>query len=424
MGAPLRICYLADGRAPIPRTWVGHFVNRGYDVHLISSYPCDPSALPDATVYQVPIAFSGLAPTVAAPGVSANGFQGRRAALRASLVAALKQGASSDAGLVARNLLSCLDVYRHIASVRSLIEAIQPDLVHAMRIPFEAIVAALATPAEMPLLVSVWGNDFTMFADLNPLMRRLTKRTMRRADGLHADCHRDIRLARTWQLDPETPVSVFPGIGGIDQRLFRPGAPDTTLRDRWAIPPDARVLINPRGIRGYIRTDVFFRAVDRVVAAEPRALVLCSAMAEHPIAERWVRRLGLAAHVRLLPSVPRARMPDYFRLAEVVVSPSRHDGTPNSLLEAMACGCFPVAGDIESVREWIDDGDNGLLCDPTDHVSLARALLRALRDNELRARACGRNLQLIAAQADYDHGMRRAEDIYHETVARKAARPG
>lgn len=40
-----------------------------------------------------------------------------------------------------------------------------------------------------------------------------------------------------------------------------------------------------------------------------------------------------------------------FRLADVTVSLSEDDGTPNTLLEAVACGCFPIAGDIESVRE-------------------------------------------------------------------------
>ena len=33
-----------------------------------------------------------------------------------------------------------------------------------------------------------------------------------------------------------------------------------------------------------------------------------------------------------------------------------HDGTPNTLLEGMACGCLPVAGDLDSIREWLKPG--------------------------------------------------------------------
>jgi glycosyltransferase involved in cell wall biosynthesis len=110
-------------------------------------------------------------------------------------------------------------------------------------------------------------------------------------------------------------------------------------------------------------------------------------------------------------------MADLFRLACVTVSPSLHDGTPNTLLEAMACGCFPVAGDIESVREWITDGVNGLLCDPTDADALGRALIRALGDRQLRESARPHNARLIAERADYDKIMKQAEELYLEVAA-------
>ena len=37
-----------------------------------------------------------------------------------------------------------------------------------------------------------------------------------------------------------------------------------------------------------------------------------------------------------------------FRQAQVMLSITTHDGTPNTLLEGLASGCFPIAGDIES----------------------------------------------------------------------------
>ena len=132
-----------------------------------------------------------------------------------------------------------------------------------------------------------------------------------------------------------------------------------------------------------------------------------------------MRRLDIKDNVRLLPSVPREQMAELFRLASVAVSPSLHDGTPNSLLEAMACGCFPVAGDIESVREWIANGDNGLLCDPKNPESVARAVIRALADKQMRSNALERNTRSIAERAEYNKVMRKAEEFYSEVVQRK-----
>jgi glycosyltransferase involved in cell wall biosynthesis len=84
------------------------------------------------------------------------------------------------------------------------------------------------------------------------------------------------------------------------------------------------------------------------------------------------------------------------------VSPSSHDGTPNSLLEAMACGCFPVAGNIESLREWIEDGINGLLVDPRDPHKLAEAVCHALDSDEKRQKAAEHNLALVRQRASQD----------------------
>jgi glycosyltransferase involved in cell wall biosynthesis len=102
-------------------------------------------------------------------------------------------------------------------------------------------------------------------------------------------------------------------------------------------------------------------------------------------------------------------MAELFRRCQVAVSPSTHDGTPNTLLEAMACGCFPVAGDIESLREWIDPGENGLLVDPQNAHFLAEAILQALRDADLRLRAREHNTRLVAERAEYRQVMGEAE---------------
>ena len=62
-------------------------------------------------------------------------------------------------------------------------------------------------------------------------------------------------------------------------------------------------------------------------------------------------------------------------------------GLPTRLLETMACGCFPVVGDIESMREWVQPGINGLLVDATDAHSIADAIVQAISQPALRTKA-------------------------------------
>jgi glycosyltransferase involved in cell wall biosynthesis len=105
-------------------------------------------------------------------------------------------------------------------------------------------------------------------------------------------------------------------------------------------------------------------------------------------------------------------MADLFRQADIAVSPSEHDGTPNTLLEAMACGCLPIAGDIESLREWITPGENGLLFDPDDPHALARSIVQGIEDADLRANAAKENARLIEDRAEYRTSMAKVERFY------------
>jgi glycosyltransferase involved in cell wall biosynthesis len=275
-----------------------------------------------------------------------------------------------------------------------------------MRIPFEGMLAAASAP-EVPLIVSVWGNDFTLHASSTPLMHWQTKRTVRRIAALHADCRRDVRLASEWGLEPGTPSLVIPGNGGVRKDLFYPD--QQPARDP--------VVLNPRGPRVYVRNDSFFRAIPLVLARRPEARFLCAAMAGDMEAARLVRLLSIGHAVELLEPVPHERMGSLYRRAQVLVSPSIHDGTPNTMLEGMACGCFPVMGDLESVREWITNGRNGLLVDAGNPESIAEAILVALDREDLRREAAGLNSKLIATRADFSHCMAKAAEFY-ELAAR------
>ena len=116
------------------------------------------------------------------------------------------------------------------------------------------------------------------------------------------------------------------------------------------------------------------------------------------------------------PVQTRPQMAELFRRSRCAVSPSTHDGTPNTLLEAMACGCLPVAGDLKSLREWITPGQNGLLVNPDDPASIAQGILMALEDDALQQRASVLNAGLIAGRAEHGQVMRSARTFYRSLI--------
>lgn len=398
-GAKMKILFVADGRSPITVNWLRYLVEAGHSVHLVSSYPCAPD-LDLASLHVLPVAFGSLAgDTQLQQGEGNNSLSGRVKRLARNTV---------PAGMRTRirQWFGPFSLSRAAAELNQINREIQPDLVHAMRIPYEGMLAALA---DLPgaLLISVWGNDFTLHAPSTPLTRKYTHLALQRADALHADCRRDLRLAENWGYSPAKPSIVLPTAGGIQAEIFFPGNPG-----------DPFTVTNPRGFRAYVRNDSFFQAIPMVLERYPQVQFLCPAMEAEPLAMRWVEEFRVRDSVQLLPRQSRWQMAEIFRRSQVVVSPTTHDGTPNTLLEAMACGCYPVAGDLESIREWISEEINGSLVDPGNPQEIAMAICKALERPALRQQAAQHNIQMIAERAEYQSVMASAVRFYLEILAK------
>jgi glycosyltransferase involved in cell wall biosynthesis len=389
----MRLLFVADGRSPITLSWIRHFIERGDAVHLVSTFVCEPPR-GLAGFHFVPVAFSSMKESaLGRPDAS-----GQKHGLASAQAVGLRT--------TIRHWLGPLTLRRAAHTLRGLVEQIHPDLVHALRIPYEGMLAAEAY-AGIPLAVSVWGNDFTLHGSATALMRHYTQWTLKVTNGLQADTQRDIRLARQWGLDAHKPTLVTLANGGLRLDVFRPQAE----------PVKEPIVVNPRGIRAYVRNEAFFKAIPLVLKKQPAARFRCSSMEGVPQAVAWLKEFDIGHAVELLPPMPHHAMSEVFRSAQVVISPSVHDGSPNSLLEGMACGCFPLAGDIESIREWITPGRNGLLFDPNDPNAIADSILLALENENLRREAAGYNLKMLASRAEYEASMRQTEIFYEKTIA-------
>jgi glycosyltransferase involved in cell wall biosynthesis len=163
-----------------------------------------------------------------------------------------------------------------------------------------------------------------------------------------------------------------------------------------------------------VRNDTFFRSIPLVLKQVPSVVFVCPTMTGEPLAEAWRAEYGLQANVELLGRLDQSEMAQLLRRAQLVVSPSEHDGTPNSLLEAMASGAVPVAGDLESIREWIQDGKNGRLIDPADPNALAEAIIGSLQDDGWRSQASKQNRELVKRRASRPLVFAQARAFYQQ----------
>lgn len=108
--------------------------------------------------------------------------------------------------------------------------------------------------------------------------------------------------------------------------------------------------------------------------------------------------LGIEARVRWHGQV-RDPFP-FYRRAQIFALPSRHEGAPNSLLEAMSCGMAVIVSDASpGPLEIVEDGENGIVVPVGDADALARGIARLAADPGLR-RALGRRAAETVASYD------------------------
>jgi glycosyltransferase involved in cell wall biosynthesis len=418
----MKILFVTDARSPISKNWIKRFIQPENEIYIASTFDCD-FDYPINGFEFIPVAFSSAKKKSSTPSSASS--------LTLNLRTALRQ------------FFGPLTIPASAKKLRKFINEIQPDLIHAMRIPYEGMLTAkalgrgnlaptqIAPSAVQPapsavqpapsavlggrlvthpsFLVSVWGNDFTLHAPSTPLMKSYTKFVLQKVDALHADTNRDVKLAQEMGLDKNKLTLVTPGNGGVRSDVFYP--PEELVKNP--------IIINPRGVRPYVRNDNFFKAIPLVLAKFPDAKFICTSMQGESQAMKWIQELNISSSVELLPAIEYQKMGELFRSAQIAVSPSIHDGTPNSLIEAMACGCFPVAGDLESIREWITHGQNGLLFDSNNPQSIADAILLGLERQDLRRDATSLNANLISAKADYDVNMKKVEEFYGKVIGRQ-----
>lgn len=381
----MKILFVADGQNPHAHVWFQNALAEGHEVHVVSTYPITAEELKVKSVHFLPFDFSAKARAEEKKAM----YHGQQKKSRLSKL----RGSKLWSMLVQlRNRMAPFYAKRQAPKLRAIIEQIQPDVVQGLRIPFEGICAALAVePLKTPLILSTWGNDFTLFAEGDPMVMALTKRALLRADALQSDCEKDIKIARSLGLKAASPAFVIPGNLGLDLTQFGPHAADRDFLAELGVPKDATVVLNPRGSRAYVRNDLFFEAIPQVLKEFPDVWFAAIAMKDVATFEEMVVNLNIQHRTVLLPPLNRSGMAKVLACAEIAVSLGEHDGTPNSLIECMASGAYPIALDIPSLQEIVTTGENGTLVAKSDVGDVAKAIIAALKDDNARTRAKAEN---------------------------------
>jgi len=257
-----------------------------------------------------------------------------------------------------------------------LVRKWRPDIILAFfGVPSGAVAWIVKMLTGIPYLVSLRGGDVPGFrpydfANYHRMIGPFLHHVWHRAGAVIANSQGLGALAHNF--DDKVGVQVIPN--GVDNRRYQV----SDNRD-WEFPQMLFVgrLVYQKGL------DILIRALGELKNYSWH-LKLVGDGPHRPELESLARDMGITEKITFMGWMEKADLIHEYNIANLFVLPSRHEGMPNVILEAMACGLPVIATSIAGNEELVLDGETGILVPSEDPLALSDTLTTLLPDFPLR----------------------------------------
>ena len=211
-------------------------------------------------------------------------------------------------------------------------------------------------------------RESSLYLRIERLLARLTTRLVAVTDSQRDDL---VRLG----VAPAAKIAVVPL--GLKLAPLRAAVDPVVSRAAFGIDPADAVVGTVARLVAIKDLGTFLRGIALLAARRPDLTALIVGDGEERTAlERLARDLGIAGRCRFAGW--RADLPQVYGAMDVMALTSLNEGSPVSLIEAMAAGLPVVATDVGGVPDVVADGQTGFLVPPRDPGALADTLGRCL----------------------------------------------
>lgn len=165
--------------------------------------------------------------------------------------------------------------------------------------------------------------------------------------------------------------------------------------------------------------DVLLRASREILSRFPETKIVFGGDGEIEKNKALAEELGIADRCEFHGWVAGAEREELFERAAVYCLPSKNEGLPMSVLEAMAHGIPAVATAVGGVPQVIEDGVSGILINVDDEVALSESLASLLAEPELREELGRNGRDKVILKFGLDRTVARVVGIYRALMLEK-----
>lgn len=286
-----------------------------------------------------------------------------------------------------------------------VIRNVKPQIIHTMETQQAGyLMSEIASNFNnIPWVHSTWGIDLHFFSHLEAHRTRL-QTVLQNIRQLIVEGERDATIAR--ELGYTGKIETITSVGGGFKPTFFEGGSQSPL-------PSSRKVILLKGYEGHERLAgnalAALRKIKDALKGYEVNIYSCHKTLLPVVAE--IESLGEFA-IKVLPDQTHRDLLGLTSAARVSITNNLSDGVPNTMLEAMALGAFPIQSNTAITEGLINDGVNGILTIATDVDNIAAAILRALKDDPLVDRAAEINVEIIKTRLSFKGIQKQIDAIY------------
>lgn len=301
--------------------------------------------------------------------------------------------------------------------LRALVRAKQIDIVHAHEYKSDALAILLAQAEGIAPLATVHGwtghtrRERWMYYPVD-------KRVLSRFPRLVA-VSSDIRSELIRHGADPSRVAVV--LNGIDHRAFAPRLERRdVVRREMGLTPGDYVIGTVGRAEPQKRFDLLLEAFASLFASrQDLRLVIAGDGSLRSRLARQAEALGIAHACRLLGH--RKDVADLHSAFDLFVQSSDYEGTPNAVLEAMACGTPIVATDVGGTSELARHAKEALIVPPGNPLVLGHAMALCLGDRAAARELAANGRKRVETDLSFERRMATVERIYEELCDRRRA---
>lgn len=362
-----KICYLADASSVHTKKWCDYFINRGYEVNVISLNKGD---IKGAKVFSFDFDVKG----------NKN-----------------------------KSVVKKIKYLKVIKEIKKIVYEINPDILHAHYASSYGLLGTFMN--YKPYVISAWGTDIYEFPKNGLIQKKIIKYNFKKADYLFST---SINMAKEMKKYTDKDISITPF--GVDTEKYKINESITKRKKirNYRIIGTIKTLEKRYGIDYLIKAFAIVKS--KYNKKEEIYLKIAGDGSQLENLKNLVKKLNLEESVEFLGRINQEDVKDTFNYFDLAIFPSLKESFGVSSLEAQACGVPVIVTNVGGHPETVMNGESGLIVEAKNENSLADAIIYLLNKKDELEEMGKKGISFVKKEYELNKTFTKIEKLYDKII--------